>query len=142
MVIYARRNGPPRSLTSLDDARAARSIGVYIGDAREAALRRRGFTNLVVAPSPENLWKMPESDRIELLAGTNLIVNNALGDSGLTTLNVMPVLTFNTVDLYLAFSPETDPALVARWQTALERIRQDGREKAVLERWFSLSPEE
>ena len=39
-------------------------------------------------------------------------------------------------DTYIAFSPQTDPRQVARWQRALDSLRADGRLEQIRQRWL------
>ena len=46
----------------------------------------------------------------------------------------IPLMKQNT---YIAFSPQTDPKQVARWQQALDTLRADGRLEKLRQRWLS-----
>lgn len=46
----------------------------------------------------------------------------------------IPLMKQNT---YIAFSPQTDPKQVARWQQALDTLRADGRLEQLRQRWLS-----
>ena len=46
----------------------------------------------------------------------------------------IPLMKQNT---YIAFSPQTDPKQVARWQQALDTLRTDGRLEQLRQRWLS-----
>ncbi|WP_258371258.1 hypothetical protein [Aquipseudomonas alcaligenes] len=39
-------------------------------------------------------------------------------------------------DYYIAFSPQTAPALVERWRRELDGMRRDGSLEAILRRWL------
>jgi polar amino acid transport system substrate-binding protein len=110
-------------LRTLDDARNLR-IGTYHGDARDAYLRARGFR---VDPAPVDMMNPRKLmlDRIDLWAaslkrGTALTKQNSWGE------NIVPVLTFNRVGVYLACNRAVPDGLIDRMNAALEGMGRDG----------------
>lgn len=121
-VLMARADRPLR-LRTLEDARPLR-IGTYAGDARDEFLRSRGFTVEAVqddAVNPEKLLL----NRIDLWAVASrpeLDTMRRLGRDG----QLVPVLVFNRVGLYLACHPSVPDRLVARMNAMLDTMRRDG----------------
>ncbi|MGW8394652.1 substrate-binding periplasmic protein [Pseudoduganella sp. HUAS MS19] len=118
------RAGRHYRVHSLDDARKLR-IGTYLGDARDEFLRARGFEvdgAQVDASNPKKLLL----DRIDLWAVG--VRNNDL--SALAQFSVpqqiVPVLTFHHVKVYLACNPSVPDAMVERMNAALDAMRKDG----------------
>jgi polar amino acid transport system substrate-binding protein len=110
-------------LRTLDDARNLR-IGTYNGDARDEYLRARGFQ---VDPAPVDLMNPRKLmlDRIDLWAaslrrGTTLARRNSWGE------DIVPVLTFNRVGMYLACNRAVPTELIDRMNAALEGMGRDG----------------
>jgi polar amino acid transport system substrate-binding protein len=110
-------------LRTLDDARNLR-IGTYHGDARDDYLRARGF---LVDPAPVDMMNPRKLmlDRIDLWAaslrrGTTLARNNSWGD------DIVPVLTFNRIGVYLACNPAVPDELIDRMNAALTAMGRDG----------------
>ena len=111
------------ALRTLDDARGF-VIGTVLGDARDDYLRQRGMT---VAPvSPE--WLTPQKlllGRIDLWA-----VGLAVGSKPFAGKDwesrVVPLLTFNRVQTYLACNLKVPEAQVAAMQRAAAAMRRDG----------------
>lgn len=110
-------------LRTLDDARKLR-IGTYHGDARDEYLRARGF---LVDPAPIDMMNPRKLmlDRIDLWAaslkrGTTLTKQNSWGK------NIVRVLTFNRVGVYLACNRAVPDELIDRMNAALEGMGRDG----------------
>ena len=110
-------------LRTLDDARNLR-IGTYHGDARDEYLRARGF---LVDPAPVDMMNPRKLmlDRIDLWAaslkrGTTLTKQNSWGE------NIVPVLSFNRIGVYLACNRSVPGELIDRMNAALEGMSRDG----------------
>ena len=111
-------------LRTLDDARSLR-IGTYNGDARDEFLRARGF-NVEPAPNDASNPKKLLLNRIDLWAvglraGASLPAELA-GDKG----EIVPLLTFHRVKVYLACHPSVSDTLVERMNATLDTMRRDG----------------
>ena len=111
------------ALDTLDDARGL-VIGTVLGDARDGFLRQRGLT---VAPVTQE-WLNPQKlllGRIDLWA-----VGMAVGSkpfAGKEWENkVVPLLTFNRVQTYLACNKLLPEAQAAAMQRAAAAMRRDG----------------
>lgn len=134
-VLYAKKDSGIR-VRSLDDARKVGSIGTYRDDAREQYLRREGFTNLQsVSSNAINVRKLL-AGRIDLMVSSNLGVAGIAREAGAAAEDLEEVFVLRPIDLYIAFSRGVDPALPARWQTALQTMRRDGTYAAIHENWF------
>ena len=119
-------------LRTLDDARNLR-IGTYHGDARDEYLRARGFQ---VDPAPVDMMNPRKLmlDRIDLWAaslkrGTTLLKNNSWGA------NIVPVLTFNRIGVYLACNPAIPDELIERMNGALAAMGRDGTMQRIDRKW-------
>ncbi len=111
------------TLNTLDDARAY-TIGSYLGDSVGERLKADHFKVDMVGDDALNANKLL-LDRIDLWVGTpSLSVNNWGG-------RIVPVLTFNKVELYLACNRGVPSALIARLNATLEQMRRDGSTKAI-----------
>lgn len=107
----------------LDDVRGM-TIGTLLGDARDDYLRQRGFD---VAPVTQE-WLNPQKllmGRIDLWAvgvasGTRPFAGKPWEDQ------VVPVLTFNRVQTYLACNKAVPEAQVQAMQRAVTAMRRDG----------------
>ena len=115
-------------LHSLEDARGLR-IGTYNGDARDEYLRARGF---LVDPAPNDLINPRKLllNRIDLWAASLRRGSEVLEQHGWAQ-QIVPLLTFNRVKLYLACNPGVPDALVERMNAAFETMARDGTLKRI-----------
>lgn len=118
------RAGRDYQLHTLDDARKLR-IGTYNGDARDEFLRARGF-DVDPAQSDASNPKKLLLGRIDLWAVG--VRNNDL--SALAQFagpeQLVPVLVFHRVKVYLACNRSVPDAMIERMNSALDGMRKDG----------------
>jgi len=128
--------GRSPAVASLDDARRAGSIGTYKDDARERFLLGEGFSNLDSAPDPNTSLRKLLAGRIDLMATTSLGLKVIANSAGPDDPPVRKVFAFNKVDLYVAFSRNTDSSAVLAWRKALESMKADGTLLRIQSRWL------
>ncbi len=121
-VLMARADTKLR-LGSLEDARSLR-IGTYNGDAREQFLRDRGFA---VDSAPSDLMNPRKLllGRIDLWAASLRVGSKVLAKHGWDT-QIVPVLVFNKIDVYLACNRAVPDELVGRLNAQFEAMARDG----------------
>ncbi|MBB3220557.1 substrate-binding periplasmic protein [Pseudoduganella umbonata] len=121
-VLMARADRPLQ-LRTLEDARPLR-IGTYGGDARDDYLRSRGFNVEAVQNDDVNAEKllMNRIDLWAVAARPELKTTRRLGRNG----QLVPVLVFNRVGLYLACHRSVPEPLVERMNAVLDTMRRDG----------------
>ena len=118
------RAGRKYQLQTLEDARRLR-IGTYNGDARDEFLRARGF-DVDPAQNDASNPKKLLLDRIDLWAvGVRNNDISALAQFAAPG-QLVPVLTFHRVKVYLACNPSVPDAMVERMNSALDSMRKDG----------------
>ncbi len=113
---------------SLEDARGLR-IGTYHGDAREDYLRARGFK----VDSAHNDLINPRKlllNRIDVWAASLRRGSDVLGQAGWGA-GIVPVLTFRTVQVYLACNKGVPEATALRMQEALDAMERDGSSRRI-----------
>jgi polar amino acid transport system substrate-binding protein len=120
------------NLQTLDDARPYR-IGTYNGDARDVYLRERGFH---VDPAPNDITNPRKLmlGRIDLWAASTRHSGptlNRLGYAG----QIVPVLVFNRIHIYLACNRAVPDELVTRMNGAVEAMERDGSTRAIHRRY-------
>jgi polar amino acid transport system substrate-binding protein len=111
------------TLRTLDDARPYR-IGTYNGDARDQFLRSRGFQ---VDPAPNDLTNPRKLllGRIDLWAASLRAGSPVLAQNGWSG-NIVPVLVFNRLDVFLACNPGVPDEVVARLNGAFAALEKEG----------------
>ncbi|MGZ5201374.1 MAG: substrate-binding periplasmic protein [Telluria sp.] len=111
------------TLATLEDARPY-TIGTYGGDARDQYLRERGFR---VEPAPNEFLNPPKliHHRIDLWAASVRRGSNVLARHGWDK-EIVPLLTFRRIPVYLACNSQVPDGMVARMNGALDTMRRDG----------------
>jgi polar amino acid transport system substrate-binding protein len=99
-------------------------------------LKTLGFTELYATRGPEQMVKMLKAGRVKLIPTEDLTLAQVLASGGLTPAEVEAQVPLLHSDYYIAFSPQTDPAVVAQWQQQLDGMTEDGSLTAVLQRWL------
>jgi polar amino acid transport system substrate-binding protein len=115
--------GSPIHLRTLDDARPY-LIGTYHGDARDQYLRERGFKT---DPAPDDLLNPRKLllGRVDLWAASLRRGSAVLAKHGWDK-QLVPLLAFNRIQVYLACHRALPAALVARMSSALDAMARDG----------------
>ena len=116
---------PPGStlkLSKLEDAKGM-TIGTYKGSVRTKYLEERGY-KLSVLDSDDLNPKRLALGQIDLWIAERLAGPYLASQQDVEGL--VPVLSFNRTELYLALNPETPDAVVQALQAALKRIRDNG----------------
>jgi len=126
-------------IDGLEEAREKVStIGVFRKDPRGNYLKTLGFSIEETNSVELNVSKLVHG-RVRLIvfsrAGLELLKTNPQF-SGVT---LRAVVEFEPEDLYIAFSKETDPDYVLRWNAALKRLRQSGAMERI---WDAAGPQE
>lgn len=123
-------------INSLEDAKKVGGIGTYKDDAREQELKRLGFTNLVSKWGIVNNYKMLEEGRLDLVAASSVNYTTPMRQAGVDPDDYEIVYSWQTNDLYIAFSKQTPASIVQEWREAFESMRQDGMFQAIYSEWY------
>jgi polar amino acid transport system substrate-binding protein len=138
-VLFARADRKLR-INSLDDARGMR-IGTSAGDARESYLLQRGMQVESTSNVADNPGKLMHK-RIDLWA-SSLKWGTAAIERGGFAGQIVPVLTFNRVKIYLACNPKVSTELVDAMNAAVKAMEKDGSSAAIIRRyagWLASPP--
>jgi polar amino acid transport system substrate-binding protein len=111
------------ALRTLDDARPYR-IGTYNGDARDEFLRSRGF-RVDTAPNDLTNPRKLLLGRIDLWAAA-LRVGSPVHEQNGWAGQIVPVLVFNRLDVYLACNRAMPDELITRLNGAFSALERDG----------------
>ncbi|WP_192561406.1 substrate-binding periplasmic protein [Pseudomonas gozinkensis] len=135
-ALYARDNLQP-PVQSLSEADHLGRITVPRKWLVYSYLQGQDLNNLYGVETPEQMM------RLFSLGRTDFVVSDTWSKAALARAQGMepgrlqyqiPLMKQNT---YIAFSPQTDPKQVARWQQALDTLRADGRLEQLRQRWLS-----
>ncbi|WP_051293657.1 substrate-binding periplasmic protein [Pseudoduganella violaceinigra] len=118
----------PFKLTALEDARPLR-IGTYHGDVRHSYLEARGF---IVDSTQEDLANPKKllAGRIDLWATGMQNARREIARNGWTG-KIVPLLTFNSSQLYLACNKGVPDATTSAINAALAELQRDGSAAAI-----------
>ncbi|WP_085654223.1 MULTISPECIES: ABC transporter substrate-binding protein [unclassified Pseudomonas] len=135
-ALYARDNLQP-PVNSLREADHLGRITVPRKWLVYSYLQGQDLNNLYGVETPEQMM------RLFSLGRTDFVVSDTWSKAALAREQGMepgrlqyqiPLMKQNT---YIAFSPQTNPKQVARWQQALDTLRADGRLEQLRQRWLS-----
>ncbi|WP_431484280.1 substrate-binding periplasmic protein [Pseudomonas solani] len=99
-------------------------------------LQEMGFTNLYGVDTPEQMMRLLRLGRTDLVAADTLSVATLAREEGLAPEQLRYVAPAMDQSSYIAFSPQTDARIIARWQQALEKVRADGRLVKLERKWL------
>lgn len=124
--LFARADGSVPPLDAVERAKAYR-VGGLLDDVKTKYLESLGIRP-VIFTNEHNGVSMLLHHRIDLMASDMAAMRYRLLESGRSPDAVTPVLRLDEVSrpLYLAFSPATDDAIVARFRQALVTVRERG----------------
>jgi polar amino acid transport system substrate-binding protein len=120
---------------TLEEARRLKAIGVYVNDVRDQYLTRAGFTNLDRADDNATNVKKLMLGRLDAVAVNLDEVKGLAERAGFKPSDLELTFPFLKTRQFIAFSRETDPETVARWQAALDGMRMDGTFKAIYRKY-------
>jgi polar amino acid transport system substrate-binding protein len=131
------RSGSGIRLKRLEDARGYR-IGTYNGDARDQFLRERGFK---VDPAPSDMINLRKLllGRIDLWAASWRRGSTMLEQNGWDK-QIVPLLAFNRIQVYLACNRAVPDPLVARMNAAAEAMSRDGTMRRIERKYENWAP--
>lgn len=121
----------------LSDLKALK-IGSYQGDIRDAFLRQNGFKPDAAANDQLNLDRLLQK-KIDVWVSDRFTASGMIARRHLQQ-DVVPVFSFNRVDLYLACHPETQKGTVETLNKALLLMNADGSSERLekpYENWVS-----
>ncbi|GIZ11150.1 ABC transporter substrate-binding protein [Pseudomonas sp. NCCP-436] len=136
---YALR-GSGISISRHQELTAIRAIAVPRDWFSYQELRAAGMNNLLGVNEPEQMFQLLRSGRVPLILADNLSFY-ARGEAAAQVAHLRPdeveaVFPYRHAYGYIAFSLDTDDALIQRWQAALDAMKHDGRFSRIHQRWL------
>ncbi len=123
-------------VNSLDDVAASGPLAVPKQWYSYEALQAKGLPNLYGVPTPQTMVTLFAHGRGNLILLEDLLLRDMLAPAGLEPADVQPQMVFMESSYYIAFSLDTDPAVVADWQAKLAEMRRDGEFSAIFRQWL------
>lgn len=132
--------GSGLSIASLEDAKNAGTIAAPRQWYSFQTLEAQGMPNLYGVLGPKQMMTMLRYKRVPLVVADNITLASLLALAELKPADVEPLYTFMRTEAYIAFSLNTDDALIEQWQTALDQMKADGRFQAIYHKWLPGAP--
>jgi len=99
-------------------------------------LKTHGLSNVYGTSSSRQMISLLKHGRVSLIATEDITLAQELAAGGLDLDEVEAHYSFMNSDYYIAFSPQTDPARVQRWQAELGAMKADGSLRKIVQRWL------
>lgn len=133
--ILVAKKGSNLVITSLNDARKVRRIGVLRDDTKEEFLERHAFTNLEpVSDERKNAQKLVMG-RIDLWVFKKPGLKTVCDLAGVDYDAVEEVFHLRETNVDIAFSINTPAAVVEQWRAAFVEMLADGTVEAIRKKW-------
>lgn len=136
---YSHQDSPLR-INSLADAARDGTLALPRQWYSHEYLSSQGLKNIFTVTTPEKMMTMFHSRRINLLVISDVALPQMLALQGMEAGAVKRQLCFMEHQSYLAFSLQTDAAIVRRWQDSLQAMHADGSFARIHQRWFPGRP--
>lgn len=128
------------AIKRLEEAREYGEIAVPRDWYSHQRLVSLGFTNLTPVTGPAQVVSMLKRGRVKLMVLDNLTLSTLLAQGDIKVDEVQLLFEFVHSDSYIAFSQDTDDALIARWQLELDGMKTDGSFAAIHQKWLPGEP--
>ncbi|MBT3879834.1 MAG: transporter substrate-binding domain-containing protein [Candidatus Scalindua sp.] len=137
-TVFFAKKGSGISISSMDDARKVKSIGVYKDDFGELLLKKKGFNNLnSELDNKLNVKKLAEG-KIDLWIINELTGKHMARKVGLED-KIEKVYAVQKDYMYIAFSKSTPDTVIKEWQNVLDTIKADGTYAQIFSKWIMFS---
>ncbi|GAA3919153.1 ABC transporter substrate-binding protein [Litoribacillus peritrichatus] len=133
--LYAKEDSEISSLSE-PEARNLKSIGVYRNDVRDQILTQMGFENLKRVGDKLQNVKMLMTNRIDAYASSSLSYGIDASEAGYKESDLKLVMTFQTIQAYIAMSLNVPDHVVASWNSALKSMIDDGTYIKILKKYY------
>lgn len=134
------RKGNAARLIALGDAIHKLPIGTYRHSIFSKTAESQGFTAIELAATPQITANMLMRGRVEMWVDGSLAIPAILKEAGYSIDDVEPVMTLDSLELYLAFSPGTNGQTINAWEKALRDMKQDGTFGRIHQKWLGREP--
>ncbi|WP_338802337.1 transporter substrate-binding domain-containing protein [Pseudomonas sp. RSB 5.4] len=99
-------------------------------------LQQQNLKNLDGVETPEQMMRLFSLGRTDFVVSDTLSTAALARTQGMEPGRLQYQIPLMKQDTYIAFSRQTDPGQVQRWQQALETLRADGRMEQIRQRWL------
>uniref|UniRef100_UPI0032162A5A substrate-binding periplasmic protein n=1 Tax=uncultured Draconibacterium sp. TaxID=1573823 RepID=UPI0032162A5A len=128
--------GSTVSIKTLDDAKALSTLGVIDSWFSTQYLQEQDFTNLFFESDPAKMTKLLMNGDVDAFVCTNITFPSILKAQGYNYDDVNPAYELMASDFYIAFSNNTSPVIVNKWQATLDEMVTDNTYATIKNKWF------
>ena len=139
LAFYAKK-GSTLKIASHEEAKKVRSIAVYENDISQQTLSKLGYRNLVISYDNGSSLKNLMMGRVDLVSIGRNAHRQYAESAGFKGDDLQEVFVYLNSALYIAFSKNTDAAIVDKWNKAFLSMKRDGSFAAIIRKYFPNSP--
>lgn len=135
--VYFYRNSKQPDLTSLEEAKKVKSIGVQIGAGDKTLLQSLGFTNLYETRTQGHALKMLSIGRVDLAPVGNLVVEPLMKQFNIAPGSIVRTsLKLSDTIGYIAISKNASDEIVQQLQGALDKVKNSPLNQKLIEKYL------
>jgi len=134
-VLFTRK-GNAAYLQNLGEDILKLKVGAYRSSIFVDTARRKGYTDIEQAATPQIVANMLLAKRFDLWVEGSFVVPSVLKEIGHAADDVEKVKVLDSLELYLAFSLQTPEGTIKAWEEALRTIKKDGTFAKIYTKWL------
>jgi polar amino acid transport system substrate-binding protein len=123
------------TISSLEDAKKVKRIGILLDDTRGRLLTSHGFTNLEAVSDEQLNAKKLGLGRLDLWAYKIPGLRTVCDLAGVDHNQFKEVYHLREIELMIAFSKKTSDKIVKEWQNAFDELSKDGTILKIRKKW-------
>ena len=123
------------TISSLEDAKEVKRIGILLDDTRGRLLASNGFTNLEPVSDEQLNAKKLDLGRLDLWAYKIPGLRTVCDLAGVDHTQFKEVYHLREIELMIAFSKKTSNTIVKEWQNAFDELTKDGTILKIRKKW-------
>ncbi|MCX6227204.1 MAG: transporter substrate-binding domain-containing protein [Bacteroidia bacterium] len=123
------------TINDVEDAKKLNSVGVPKSFSTAELLHQLGFTNLVEYSDEDAMVRGLYQGEVQVIFDDFNIVKMTAVSQGRDIVYLAPFFTYSTQQGFIAFSKDVDDQIVAKWQDAINDIKDEGLLQEILDRY-------
>lgn len=123
------------SINNVEDAKKLSSVGVPKSFSTAELLHELGFANLVEYAGADAMVEGLYDGEVQVIFEDFNIVKMTATSLGRDIVKLSPLLTYSTMQGFIAFSKDVDDRIVAKWQEAINDIKDEGLLQEILDKY-------
>ena len=137
-MVFYKKKGANITINSLEDAKKVSKVGVTRNVANYDVLIANGFTNLEIVSDgtdDRNIQKLVDGEIIlwPTLKKSGMYIARLVGLAH--EIELVPNILLLSDDLYIAFNKETSDEIISQWQSAFDKLHEQGKVDAIIKNY-------